>query len=146
MISRCNFHVLLTLLLLFGQFSSLAHALEHLSFPEGAEPCQIWGEGPDTHQVLNQPHHDADNQNHGHHVQDSEFQNSGLTFTQNVENIELETCLIYHLHGSMQVAFKAELKDTDFYAYLCTVYTRKNDTVIPVFTTLYDSRGPPADV
>jgi len=144
MLSRNIFHALLTLLLLFGQFSTLAHALEHLSFTENSESCLNGKISQDTDNFPGHVQHDTNHRAHGHHGQVGNTPDSGASCTQNAENSEPDTCLIYHLHGNTQCGFNAELAYTEFYSHLGTVRIRKTDVVIPVFIALYDSRGPPA--
>ncbi|MFT4726815.1 MAG: hypothetical protein ACI9UN_001310 [Granulosicoccus sp.] len=144
--SRRTIHVLLTFLLLFGQFSSLAHALEHVYIPQGTEPCQAKGEDHYTHHASGHAHHHALNQPHGHGDNDNELTSSTSTLSHGLETSESVTCLIFHLHGSVQAGFTAEPRDVEVFAHLRTVYIRENAAVIQTFTALYDTRGPPADV
>ncbi|MFT6876600.1 MAG: hypothetical protein ACI9XK_001732 [Granulosicoccus sp.] len=144
--SRFTTHVLLTFLLLFGQFSSLAHALEHLNIPQSMEPCQAQGEDHHTHQVLGHTHQHALSQSHNHDDNDSELKSVNSTLLPGVETSESITCLIFHLHGSAQAGFTAEPRSAEVFAHLRTVYIRENAAVIQTFTALYDTRGPPAHV
>jgi hypothetical protein len=140
-------HILLTFLLLFGQFSSLVHALEHVYIPQSEEPCQAKGVDHHTHQALSHTHYDsASKQLHGHDDNGSDLKSVNSTLSSGVEISDSLTCLIFHLHGSVQAGFTAEPRDVEVFAQLRTVYIRENAAVISTFTALYDTRGPPADV
>lgn len=139
-------HALLTFLLLFGQFSSLAHAVEHLSIADAVSPCELHGNKLHSHQNFGPLSHDSSNSVHSHSFQDGELTCFTALSTFSSENPELKNCLIFHLHGSTQAGITAEQTDTDTFLTCATIRSRENTSVIPAFCAHYDTRGPPADI
>ncbi len=60
------------------------------------------------------------------------------------EKSETPSCLIYHLHGSMQVGFPALLDIRDYFAPVRTTGSEDACAIVPIANTRYDIKGPPA--
>lgn len=140
-----SFKLLLAFLLLFGQFSSLAHALEHLVSSGEEKPCAMHAHDNQQSMGYGQVH----SHRHIGIPNDGLVAHAGIQPSSNpapasdFESSESITCLIYHLHGSLHMVLPATPVSPECFACPCTEFQRETAVLIPVSIHPYEVRGPP---
>lgn len=136
------FSVLLAFLLLFGQFSSMAHALGHLTEALVTDSHPSHGGLYSPHTVLPEQAHPASHTHQGHSAA-WERRNRQYVAALPVTQQESIDCLTFHLHGSVHAVLPIKPHVTRHSVTSDAAVCRETTHIAAASNTRYDIRGPP---